>query len=282
MKGRQEYPNILWAALLRVRLRSGGVGFGDSWAGGWRVRGLRSLGRRGHGRVPVEEAAATVASEHLALAKLIPHLRPHTHAAASTLLVIHARQACATGAGETVEADEPLGVNQRAKNVALGVERGQLCGILPLANGNARTGILEGGGKRFDLRSRGGESRFLRFRALQAGELLIFKALGFRGREGDFVFDGFSLCRGLHGIKLGAEARRLLSMSGNFAIEAGAEGLFAIEQIGSDCRLTLGGFKRSFGLGSFARQTPQSERNATTLQIHCLQLYEIFNLRLHP
>jgi hypothetical protein len=71
-------------------------------------------------------------------------------------------------------------------------------------------------------------------------------------------------------------------MSGNFAIEAGAEGLFAIEQIGSDCRLTLGGFKRSFGLGSFARQTPQSERNATTLQIHCLQLYEIFNLRLHP
>jgi len=96
------------------------------------------------------------------------------------------------------------------------------------------------------------------------------------------VLDGFSLCRGLHGVKLGAEARRLLSMSGNFAIEAGAKGLFATEQVGGDSRLALGGCERGLGLGGFSRQTPQSERNAATLQIHCLQLYEIFNLRLHP
>ena len=240
------------------------------------------LGSRGHGWIPVEEAAATVTGEEFALSELVPHLRSHTHAAAGALLVIDTCNAGAARAGETVVTDERLGLDERAHGLAFRVERGQFNGILPLANGGAGAGLFEGGGKRLDLGACGGEGGFLGFSSLQAQELVIFKTLGFRGREGDFVLDGRSLFRGLDGVKLDAEACRFLSMRGDFAIEAGAKGLFAAEQIGGDSGLTFGGCQRGLGLGGFSRQTSQSERDTITLQIDCLQLYEIFNLWLHP
>jgi len=140
---------------------------------------LRGLGRRSHSWIPVEETAATVAGEQFSLAELIPHLRTHAHAAAGALLVIDACKASAARAGETVKPDEPLGLNERAEGVAFRVERGQFGGIFLLANGDPGAGLIEGGGKGFDLGSGSGESGFLGFRTLKAGELVIFKALGF-------------------------------------------------------------------------------------------------------
>ena len=67
----------------RVRLAGGTAGSGDGC-------GLRSFGGRSHCWIPVKNAAATVACEHLALTELVPQLGANTHAAADALLIAHA------------------------------------------------------------------------------------------------------------------------------------------------------------------------------------------------
>ena len=67
---------------------------------------VEALWERRHCRVPVEKAAATVAGEQLALAKLVPHLRAHTHAASGALLVL--------GAGDPV----PRPLTMRSKRAS--------------------------------------------------------------------------------------------------------------------------------------------------------------------
>ena len=59
--------------------------YAGSCGGG--VLGLGSLGGGSHGRVPIEQAAATVAGEELTFAELVPHLRADAHSAAGTLLI---------------------------------------------------------------------------------------------------------------------------------------------------------------------------------------------------
>jgi hypothetical protein len=105
-------------------LRSGGSCLADARLSGAFFLRLRSRGNRRHGRVPVKQAAATVAGEQLALAKLIPHLRTHTHAAAGALLIIDAGDAGAAGAQEPVVANEDFVLDMRAKGFALKVESG--------------------------------------------------------------------------------------------------------------------------------------------------------------
>src|ERR1700690_2675078 len=90
-------------------LGAGLIGFWDAGSCGGSVFGLRRFGRGSHGRVPIKKPAATVAGEHFTLAKLVPHLRADAHAASGALLVVDASKAGATGTGEPVKANEPLG-----------------------------------------------------------------------------------------------------------------------------------------------------------------------------
>jgi len=99
----------------------------DLRPGGVCRRGLGSFGRGGEwseGRVPVEQAAATVAGEQLAFAELVPDLRAHAHAASDALLVFNASQAGAARSGDAVEADEDVGLDRWAEGFAFGGENG--------------------------------------------------------------------------------------------------------------------------------------------------------------
>ena len=95
------------------------VGLAGGAAGAGRKFGLRGLGGGGHGRVPVEDAAATVAGEKFALTELIPHLGTNAHATTRALLIVDTRQSGAAGGTEAVKAGEPLGLNERPKGFAL-------------------------------------------------------------------------------------------------------------------------------------------------------------------
>jgi hypothetical protein len=190
----------------------------------------------------------------LALAKLVPGLGADAHAAAGALLVIDAGDAGAAGAGDAVETEELLGVDKRAEGLAGGVESGQFGGEVLLAEGDAGAGFVESGGEGFDLGAGGGEGGFLGFRADEAGEGIVFEAIGFGGFEGDFVLDGVGLAGLLNGVELVAEAGCFLAVSSDFALQAGAQGFFAKEQIGGHCGLALGGGESGFGLGDLSRQ----------------------------
>jgi hypothetical protein len=245
------------------------------------VFGLRSFWDWGHGWVPVEEATATVAGEQLALAKLIPRLRPDAHAAAGALLVVDAGDSGAAGAGEAIVADEHFGLDERAERLALSVESDQFGGMFLLAEGNAGSGIVEDDGLGFNLGAGGGERGFLGFSALEAGKFFILEAIGLRGFKGNFVLDGVGLLWSFHGVELRAEAGGLLAMGGDFAIETGAERLLAGESGRGFGGLALSGGQCGFGLGDLRRKRAQGESETGTLQVDTLQLYEIFNLRFH-
>jgi hypothetical protein len=96
------------------------------------------------------------------------------------------------------------------------------------------------------------------------------------------VLDGRCLFGVLYGVKLGAEAGGLLAVSGDLAVQPGAQGFFAVQGIGGGGGLALGGGERGLGLGDFGRQGARGKGEAGTLQIDALQLYEVFNVRLHP
>jgi len=257
-------------------------GFADGAAGAGNGLRLGRFGSGRHGRVPVEQPAATVAGEQFALAQLVPGLGTHAHAAAGALLVFDAGQAGAAGAGEAVVADEPFGPDERAEGLALGVERGHFGVDLLLAKRGAGAGFVQGGGEGFHLRARGGQRGFLRLAALQAGELLVFQALGLLQGKLQLVLDGGGL-RGVGDrILLDAEAGSLLAVAGDLALQAGAQRILAAEGGGSLGGVALGGGQRRFGLGDLRGQRARRLRQPGTLQIHSLQLYEVFNVRLHP
>jgi hypothetical protein len=46
--------------------------------------------------------------------------------------------------------------------------------------------------------------------------------------------------------------------------------------------LALGCSQRGLGLGDFGRQRARFMGQSCALQLHRLQLYEVFNMRLHP
>lgn len=96
------------------------------------------------------------------------------------------------------------------------------------------------------------------------------------------MLDGDGLLGGLDDVKLGAESDGLLTVGCDFAIETGAEGFFAAEGGGGFSRLALGSGKGGFGLGDFGGKGAQRERKTSALEVDTLQLYEGFNLRLHP
>ncbi len=153
--------------------------FADGTTHAGNCLGPGSFGGRGHGWIPVQYAPATIAGEHFAFAELVPHLRPDAHAAAGALLVVDAGDAGAAGAGEAVVADEPLSTDERTEGFALGIQGGEFGGELLLAGCGAHTGLFEGAGEGFHLGSGSSESGFGSFSTLQAGEFLVFQAIGF-------------------------------------------------------------------------------------------------------
>ena len=239
------------------------------------------LGCGGHGGVPVEEAAATVAGEQFAFAELVPGLGADAHAAGGALLIFSAGEAGALGDGEAIVADEVFFVDEGAEGLAFDGQSGEFGVVLLLALGGAGADFIERAGEGLDLGAGGGEGGLLRLSALEAGELLVFKALGLGLREFDLVLDGLSLGGGGDGVELGAEAGDLLAVAGDLAIELGAEGIFAREGAGGFSGLTLGGGQLSGGLGNRSGQGAGGLGDAGALQIHFLKFYEMFNLGLH-
>ena len=127
-----------------------------------------------------------------------------------------------------------------------------------------------------------GEGGFLGFSAFEAGELLVLETVGLGGFKLDFVFDGRGLLGSLYGVELGAEAGSLLAMIGNVAFEAGAKRFLAAECAGGLGGLLLGGCECGLSLGELGGQGARLLGEAGSLQFEGLQLYEVFNQRLHP
>lgn len=202
---------------------------------------LRGFGSGRHGRVPVEQAGATVACKQLSLAELVPSLWADAHAASGTLLILSTGQAGAAGAGEAIEMGEQVRLDELTKRFSLGVERGQFGTEFLVAEGDAGASFIQYGGLGFHLGAGGGERGLLGFSALQAGKGFVLKAFGLGGCKADFVLDGLGLLRGFYGVELGAEAGGFLAVGGNFALETGAQGFFTGEGVGGFGSLALGG-----------------------------------------
>src|SRR5580658_5542794 len=152
----------------------------DAGACSGSVLRLGGLGGWGHGRVPVKEAAATVAGEQLAFAELIPHLWSNAHAAAGALLVVDAGETGAAGAGESIVANKYFGLDERTEGLTLGVESGQFRGMFLLAEGDAGAGLLKDSGLGLNLGAGVGERGLLGFGPLEADKFLILEAFGLR------------------------------------------------------------------------------------------------------
>jgi hypothetical protein len=117
--------------------------------------------------------------QQFALAKLIPHLGAHAHAAAGALLVINAGDSRAARAGEPVIAEENVWLDKRAKGFTLQVEDGQFGCEFLLTKGGAHANFLKRRSEFFNVYAGRGEGSFQGFSALQADELLTFEAISF-------------------------------------------------------------------------------------------------------
>ncbi len=231
-KSQRAVGSSSWVAFQVQGLGAGGVGFAGGAAGAGDWLGLGGLGCGGHGRVPVDNAAATVAGKKLALTELIPYLGPDTHTASHALLIVDTRETGTSGGAETIEAGEPFGLDEWAEGFAFGVQGFKLSSEFPLTVSNASAGFFVSGGLDLDLAARLGEGGFVGFSTFEAGELLIFKAFGFAGLKLNLVLDGGGLLRSLNGVELGAEAGSLFAVFRDLTFEAGAERFLAAECVG--------------------------------------------------
>ena len=105
------------------------------------------------------------------------------------------------------------------------VECGQFAGNLGLAKGDAFAGLVEGGGQRLDLSAGGGQRGFLGFRALQAGELLVFQALGLGLGKAKLVLDGLGLLGRGDGVLLARDSGRPSGGARRSRAPGGCEGI---------------------------------------------------------
>jgi hypothetical protein len=165
--------------------------------------------------------------------------------------------------------------------LAPGGEDGLLAFQLSLAKADTLTDLVEGGGERLNLGAGRCEGGFLGFGALHAGEGLIFQALGLGLGKVELVLVGLGLIGGGEGVLLCAVANDLLTVGSDLALQASAEGVLAAECGGGLGGHVLCGGKCGLSQGDFSRQGARGLSKAGVLQLHGLQLYEIFNVRLH-
>jgi hypothetical protein len=182
---------------------------------------------------------------------LIPCLGTNTHAAAGALLIFNAGNTRASGGAEAVEAREPFRFNEGAERIAPDGELGLLAFYLSLVKADARAGLVESSSEQLNLSAGSGEGGFLGFSALQAGEGLVFQALGLGHGKVELVLIGLGLIGGGDGVLLVAITGSLLTVGGDLALHAGAEGILAAEGGNGLGRLALGGGKGGLGLGNF-------------------------------
>jgi hypothetical protein len=261
--------------------RAGDGGRDGMLAGSGGVGGGFGFGGLGHGGVVIEEAAAGVAGEELAVADLVPSLGADAHAAGAALLVFRAGHGGAAVGDEAVEAAEPVFVDGGAEGLALGAEVVLLGGDFALATGDKFAGFLEGSVHELDLAAGFGERGFLLVGALQALQFFVLQALDAAFGEGDLMLDGLGLGGGGHGVELGAIACGLLAVPGDVALEAGAEGFLAAEGSGGVGGGLLGLGQSGFSLGNFGGQGAGGLREAGPLEFERLQPDKIFNERNH-
>jgi hypothetical protein len=198
------------------------------------------------------------------------------------LLIFNAGNAGASGGTEAVESGEMLRLDERTEGFTLGVEGGLLEAEFGFAEADALASLVKGGGERLDPSAGSGEGGLLGFGALQTGEGLVFQSLGLGLGKVKLVLAGRDLIAGFKGVLLVAITGGLLAVGGNLAIQAGAERFFMAEGGGGFGGLALGGGEGGLGLSDFSRQGARGLRKAGTFQLHRLQLYKIFNVRLHP
>jgi hypothetical protein len=96
------------------------------------------------------------------------------------------------------------------------------------------------------------------------------------------VFDGLGLIGGFDGVELIAKADSLLALSSDLAVQAGAERVFAGKCIRSFGGLALGRNEKRLGVRDLSRQGESCLIKEGPLQLDRLQLYQVFNLLLHP
>jgi hypothetical protein len=165
----------------------------------------------------------------LALAKLVPHLRADAHSTAGALLVVNAGQAGSARGGKAVKTGEPLRLDEWPHGIELSLDGIELGGEFLLAEGDAGARFFVSRCQSFYLGAGTGQSRFQRFGAFKADKFLIFEAVRFGGLKLDFVLNGLGLGWSLYRVKLNAEAGGLLAVSGDVAIQPGAERFLAAE-----------------------------------------------------
>ena len=246
-----------------------------------RGRRLRSLRRRSNRRVPVEHPTAAVADHQFALAQLVPHLRTHTHPASGALLILGARQACATAGCNAIEAREQLGLNLLPQSIAFRQQRCSFGGNLLLPQRNPLACLVQSRGQFLYLGPHCGKRRFLYLGPFQAGKLLGVQALNLAFGKANFVLNRRSLRGCRDRIKLRTVARGLLPMSGNVALQAVAKGILSRQRVRSSGSLALRRGKRGFCLRHLGGQGSCRLRQPGPLQVDRLQLYKIFNVRMH-
>ena len=169
-----------------------------------------------------------------------------------------------------------------AERFPFNVQAGQFGAELLLAERHAGADFVQGRRQGFHLGAGCGQCGFLPLRAFQADELFVFQTLGLARFKPDLMLDGFSLLGSFHGVQLGAEARRLLAVAGDLALQASAQRFLAAQRIRAFGGLAFGPSQRSLGLGDFGRKGAHRNGQPCTFHIHALQLDEIFNVRLHP
>ena len=196
-------------------------------------------------RVPVEKTAATVAAEQFALAKLVPDLRAHAHAATGALLILGASDARAATGNDSVKVRKLFVFDRCTHRSAFAVQCSQLGGQFLLASGNARAHRIHSGSKLFHLGASLRQSGFVRLGPFETLVFVAFHPLGFGCGELNLVLYGSGLLGGGDGVELNAEAGRFFAMVADFAIQAGAHRVFTAQRGGEIGRLALGRCQRS-------------------------------------
>jgi hypothetical protein len=230
---------------------------------------------------PSRAGAATIAGEQLTLAELVPGLGADAHAAAGALHVVYTGHGGAARDHEVVEAGQPLGLDQQADGFAFCIAAKQFVRQFGPAQCDAGAGLVQHGGQSLHLGAGSGQRRLLGLRALQAGVFLGVQTLVFHFGKLDFFLHGLGLGRRGHRVQLGAVAGCLLPMAGSFALQPGAQSVFAAKGVGSRCGLAFGGLQCRLHLGGFSGQGPCGLGKAGALQLDRLQLYEVFNEFMH-
>ena len=182
---------------------------------------------------------------------------------------------------EAVKAREHVGIELSSERIAFDLDGGRFCCEFLMAVAGTFAGHLESAGHTLHVCAGGGERSFVLIGALEACQLLAFETVDFRLSERYFVLHGFSLRRGSDGVELRAVAGGFVAMCLNVAFQAGAQGLFARQQVREGGGELLSLVEGGFGLGDFSGERLGGLREAGALEFDGLQLDQIGDERQH-